>query len=325
MEIKEHMQDFLLSGRQGGWSAATVKTYTWHLDRFTAWLDDGAGFDDLTPRVLRSYSASTRDWWAPATCKTAVVVIRSLLSWAADEDLCDRDLVKVLRLPKVPTRIQRTVTADEVGRLLATCERPYTSGLSDSQGHAANLRNRAIVALLFDSFMRAGELCNLRVADVDVEKRTVIVHNGKGGKDRMARFSTATVPLVEAWLKLRPFVASAECDHFFVGITGNTPGERLTTNGLRVILRRLGSRAGIPHLSPHSFRRGAAVQAIRNGASSRTVQNWGGWAHMNMIETYTRAFDGAELYDQYPPMGAVDVEPVDVPETLQTQGAAPTS
>jgi site-specific recombinase XerD len=306
--IQQAIDDFLLTGKQAGWSKATVKTYRWHLDQLADWLAqrDVTTPDRITARLVRAYGAGMTDGWEPATCKTAVIAIRSWLKWAADAELADIGLDAVLKTPRVPENIQRTVDAGEIDALLAFCERPYESGgLTASQGYCVNVRNRAIVALLFDALLRSGELCGLRVDDVDMEKRSVMIRKGKGGSDGIGHFSEATAVYLADWLKLRPFVALESCDALFVGVTGNTPGQGITSYGLRSIMRGLSKRAGVRHLSPHAFRRGGAVQAVINGASSRVVRDMGRWRHLDMVEVYTRSLDANTLHDKYAPMHAV--------------------
>ena len=119
-------------------------------------------------------------------------------------------------MPRVKQRLQRTVTGDEVATMLASCDVPYKTAMTDAKAHALMLRNRAIVMLLFNSLLRAAELCRLHVADIDVDTRFLLVRQGKGDKDGMVRFSEATAEHLRAWLAVRPFVALESCDTFFV-------------------------------------------------------------------------------------------------------------
>lgn len=307
-DFRETIETFVLVGRQAGWAKTTVTQYRWHLNRLAMWLErhDVTAVDGITARLLLEYGAFQRDHWAPATCKTQTVAIRSFLKTLVDQGLCSPELLKVLRVPRVKQRLQRTVTGAEVATMLASCDVPYKTAMTDAKAHALMLRNRAIVMLLFDSLLRASELCDLRVDNVDVDTRFLLVREGKGDKDGMVRFSEATAEHLRAWLDVRPFVALECCDTLFCGITGNTPGEHLTPSGLRAIVRGISQRAGIKEATPHSFRRGGAVQAVRNGASSRVVMEWGRWNHLAMLETYTANMSAMDLYDDYAPMNGVE-------------------
>ena len=307
-DFRETIETFVLVGRQAGWSKATVTQYRWHLTRLALWLErhDVTAVDGITARLLLEYGAYQRDHWAPNTCKIQTIAIRSFLKTLVDQGLCSPELVKVLRVPRIKQRLQRTVTGDEVATMLASCDVPYQTAMTSAKAHALMLRNRAIVMLLFDSLLRAAELCHVRVEDIDADTRFLLVREGKGGKDGMVRFSEATAVHLRAWLEIRPFVALESEDALFVGITGNTPGQHLTPSGLRRIVRGISQRAGIKEATPHAFRRGGAVQAVRNGASSRVVMEWGRWNHLAMLETYTANMSAMDLYDTYAPMNGVE-------------------
>ena len=288
MQMMEAINEFLLHGQQVGWSAGTVLSYRWHLGRFVSWLVVQGVVDvvDLSRSQVRAWGASIRETWAPATCKGAVTAVRSLLRWLRDEGFIELDLAGALKVPRVPERVQRTMTADEVGRMLAACETPLERGLTLADSTAVALRNAALVALLYDSMIRASELCGLKLDDIELNAGRLVVRAGKGGKDRLAVFGQQTVEILRAWLAVRR-AAKCECA-VFVSVGGNTPGYRLTTRGLRIIVKNLGDRAGIADVSPHAFRRGSAAQLTLSQVPSRIVQLLGGWSKISMVETYTR-------------------------------------
>ncbi|MCB0060337.1 MAG: tyrosine-type recombinase/integrase [Caldilineaceae bacterium] len=299
MKTEEAIDAWLTAVRSAGKSKATVRKYSWQLRNFIA-RTNATETDAITRTMLRAWSADLRDDWQPATVRNAVVAIRSFLRFCAEEEITPRDLSNVLRVPPVPERIQRAVDADEVGRLLEVAGQPPTRGLTEPQAAATSARNCALIALMFDTILRAAEVVSLDVTSVDYDRQFVTVI-GKGGKQRRAGYGPDTADLLTAWLHHHPHVATDPAA-LFVAITGNTPGARLTTNGLRVILRKLAKKAGIPHLSPHAFRRGGATEALRNNAPTRVVQLHGGWTRINKVETYSRNLNALEEMRKYGPM-----------------------
>ncbi len=301
--MREAIREWLLAGRASGWSIATCNQYRWHLDRCQTWLADHGAHHlaDLTSVLLREYAASLADAYAPATRRVAAIALRSFLRWCAEEGCLPNSaaLLRAIRVPRVPQQAQRTMTSQEVSLLLAACEEPAPNGLSDVQARAVSLRNAAIIALLFDALLRSHELCRLQVSDVDMVRQRVLVR-GKGGKRSWVRFGEDTAGRLLPWLAVRPGFAASPI--LFCGIGGNTPGGPLTTNGLRAILRRLGRRAGVDHVSPHAFRRGGAVAQLEAGAPSRLVQLHGRWDNLEMVEVYTRQIEADRLFDAYSPM-----------------------
>lgn len=288
--MNDLLEEFLIDGLGRGWSAGSVRVYRWHLVRFVRWLADHQVSDPpgLTRGLLRAWSASLAAW-APSTRKGAVTAIRAFVTWLGEEELVSAELARALKLPRVPRRVQRTLLGDEVAALLVMAAVPAVRGLTAEVARVVAARNVALVALLYDSMIRAAELCALRVEDVDLGRGMCVVRRGKGGRGRLAPFGARTAGLLRDWLAVRPAGGPA----LFVALGGFRPGSALTPCGLRIVLKRLGERAGVAGVSPHAFRRGGAVAATLNGAPSRLVQVWAGWSNIEMIEVYTRQLEGS--------------------------------
>ncbi len=306
VDLQTAIAEFLLTGQANGWSPATSRQYERHLAWLVEWLaaSNVTTLEGLSRSLLRQWLAAMRERWAPATCRVAVIATHSLLRFCEGEGYGGGDLVSAIKVPKVPARVQRTLDRREIEALLRACEEPSGSGLTPSQAEATRLRNAAIVSTLFDTIVRARELCSLDVGDVYMDRLQVVVQR-KGGSQQMVWFSERTAEYLTHWLAVRNGYAADGEQALFVSITGNTPGRRLTTNGLRVVVRRLGERAGVADVSPHAFRRGGTVQAILLGAP-RMVQLHGGWSKTGMIATYTRTLRADERFSDYQPMRAVN-------------------
>lgn len=310
--------EFLLVCRQRGLATATIERYRWHLHRFAAACmnDPGwsAGSIGASRRgiegSLRRWNAGLHDHYAPATIKQAICAARAYLRWLHQEGHLAADLSACLSVPRIPRQVQRTITPVELATLLAVAGRPADHGLTEEEAAAVCARNSAITALLFDTLLRAGELCRLELRDLDLEHLTLIVRRGKGGSSRKAYYSTQTAAYLCAWLIHRQDAPQhLGAGALFIGIRGDTPGQPLTPSGLRNILRKLGERAGLEGVSPHAFRRGGAVALTLNGAPSRIVQILGGWSDIQMVERYTRSLDDASAaaaaVARYSPVAAV--------------------
>ena len=297
---------YITAGRSQGWSDATARQYLWHLERWHTFQGDAVPTADS----LRNWVVYIRGKWQPATVRAAIIAVRGWLRFIGYDDLA-----AILRPPTPPARVHRTVTAGEVARLLDAASVPAARGVNRQHAQAVAIRNTAIIAMLFDAWLRAAELCGLTVEAVSVEARRCIVR-GKGDREEIVAFSLATAAHLRAWLDVR----QSDTRALFVSVGGNTPGEPLTTNGLRVILRNVSERAGVPQVSPHAFRRGGATVAIRAGAPTRWVQAHGRWARLEMVELYTRALDPGEMLDTYSSMNAVEKQrPITVqPEPAET-------
>jgi site-specific recombinase XerD len=288
------VERFLIASRQAGRSEATITQYGWHLRRLVAWLADRAPSRDL----LREWGAGLRDAWLPATCKQAVSAARSFFRWCHEEGLVGEDLGLALKIPKVPARVQRVITLNEASAMLAAC----------NPGTIKGIRDRALIDTLIDTGLRASEICRVRLADVDMTRGLMLV-TIKGGSQDLAYFGDSAAVALDAWISVR--VAAPGVGALFVSVGGGTPGHQLTTRGLRIILRRLGEKAGVEGVSPHAFRRGFACIATQAGAPSRVVQLAGRWADIRMVERYTASLRRGGLHQRWSPADFVNGNGVD--------------
>jgi len=124
-------------------------------------------------------------------------------------------------------------------------------------------RDRCLLMLMFWSGLRVAELTCLRVADVDVAKRLVTVHRGKGGKSRIVPCAPDLGVTMLAYLVARPAVAGNLLfagNDGYGGVRGN-----LGVCGVRLMLRRRCEDAGLRYMHPHLFRHGFAMLFLNNG------------------------------------------------------------
>ena len=302
------IRGFLMSGRQAGWTPKTLEGYRWRLEHMEQWLTERDVRDscELGRSLLTEYGADLWEGRRASTVKGSVACIRSYLRWLEDEELGPAGLVTALRIPRVPKRKQRTIYPKEFMALIDACGRPVEHGLTELQALTSAIRNAAIVSLLYDSILRAGELTAVKVEDLDLGRHSVYVASGKGGDDRDASFSDETAHALREWLRMRR--APAEVPWLFISITGNTPGQQLTVRGLRSILKSLGERAGVPDVAPHAFRRGGVTEKMKNGMPVRHLQDEAGWSSVRMADVYSRAYalspEEAQERVQYSPVAS---------------------
>ena len=244
--------------------------------------------------LLREWGAGLYDGWQPATVKQGIVAARSFFRWCWEEGLISENPGLALKTPIEKRRIQRTLQTDET----QSCRRSQTNLVPHNK---TEQRNRAMVSLLFDSGLRAAELCRLAVVDLDFsvqpgELRVVV----KGGNEERGYFGNQTRLYLERWLAVRRAAAGERA--LFVSVGGLTPGRALTPNGLGHIVRKLGRKAGIDGVSPHAFRRGFAVEMTKRGVPNSVLQDLGRWDDEKMIKRYTQGLDVAEVYAQHSPV-----------------------
>ncbi len=144
------------------------------------------------------------------------------------------------------------------------------------------LRNRAMFELMYASGLRVSELINLKLKQLDLIARTVLVL-GKGQKERMVPFHQEALYWLKAYLAVRANLTS-ENEILFV----NAQGKPLTSRGIQYILNQIVLKAGLnmqvhPHMLRHSF----ATHLLDNGADLRIIQELLGHANIATTQIYT--------------------------------------
>lgn len=287
-------------------SEATQEKYGAHLERLRLWLAERGvvEFKAITWLMLEEWVAELYGIpWGPSTVKQAVAAARGLVRYSTErrwlEASHEEELMRSLKLPKVPKNPQRTMGMEEIEKLLAGCDLETAKGLRDA----------AIISLLTDSGFRATELCRIKVGEIQLAYMLMpgvvvnrIVTQVKGGKEAVGYFGKRTEALLKAWLTLRGRYAGPGVTELFVSTGGNTPGEPLTRQGLKAILRKFGDSLEVARVSPHAFRRAFACLLNLAGVSSRDAMELGRWESLEMVLLYQRDIQAAKVYSGVAPI-----------------------
>jgi site-specific recombinase XerD len=142
-----------------------------------------------------------------------------------------------------------------------------------------NLKHRCILALLYSCGLRVGELCALKVADVDLQRLQVHVHQGKGRKDRYTGMAKSLLPLVQNYMN-----SYQPSSYLFEGLHGKP----YSANSVRAFLKRSCKAAGLgKKVTPHTLRHSYATHLIENGVGLRHVQELLGHSKPETTMLYT--------------------------------------
>jgi integrase/recombinase XerD len=256
----------------------TVEAYRRDLEALASWL--GHPVTDATTDELERYLAEGRAAGLAATTLARRVAatrsfFRHLQLLGARED----NPAAELELPRRARTLPRTLSPAEAERLV------------EAAGGVAprDLRDRALVELLYGAGLRISEALGLARSDVDLDGR-LLRALGKGDKERIVPMGRPAVDAVTRYLaRGRPFLERRPRPELFL----NARGGPLSRSGAFLILRRLAAVAGLeperihPHLLRHSF----ATHLLEGGADLRSVQEMLGHADLSTTELYTHVTD----------------------------------
>lgn len=256
----------------------TKDTYRRNLGYFASWWNSKPA-SEVTPEDFAEF-LSAKTTWGDSQQHTALAAFKSYIrTMYGEKDETNRTreilLFKVKR--KEPPE-QRTLTLDEVEKLLASCD----------LRRSAHQRDYVMLLIAWDCRLRAKEVCNLKISQIHFEDRTIVTGR-KGGKQKAGLFGEVTSAYLQAWLRERQLIARPGVDEVFVNIQGKTRGTRMRRSHWRVTCRRWAIRAGIPHFSPHALCRSFAYLSTKAGAPEHLIELAGGWDDGGgMVKRYTK-------------------------------------
>ena len=246
----------------GGLSDSTRRAYASDLRAFAAWLEErGLELEDVDVRVLADWVTalgSGRGRLAPSTIARRLSAVRSLLRFTygparvPDAALAPR---RTRRLPEAPKTTEIEALLELAG------------------GNAPlELRNRALLELLYSGGLRSSEAVGLDLSDVDFEREVVHVR-GKGGKERVVPLGEEAAHQLSLCLRdARPALTRGAESAVFL----SAHGRRLDTSTVRRILRH-----------PHRLRHAFATHLLEGGADLRVIQELLGHSSLSTTQVYS--------------------------------------
>jgi integrase/recombinase XerD len=224
-----------------------------------------------------------------ATRARRLSAIRQLYRFAQEEGWREDNPALRLKGPGASQRLPQTLTIEEVDRLLDAA-RDKGRSLRDQ------IRNRALVELLYATGMRVSELVELPLAVVRGDPRMILVR-GKGGKERLVPLSPPAREAAAAWLATRDAdeaqaqKAGRPASKYL--FPGRGAGGHLTRHHFYVLIKDIAVLAGVDpaKVTPHTLRHAFATHLLAGGADLRVIQTLLGHADVATTEIYTHVLD----------------------------------
>ena len=284
LEAEQHLRAYLEALVAGkNLSAYTLRNYTTDLRHFFDFLDDrDATVRSLDKLLMREYlSGLVAAGVASGSVTRKVSTLRSFYRYLRAERVIKDDPMFGVRGPRRERRLPTFLGHDQVDALITAAD-----GTRPNE-----LRDRAVLELLYASGLRVSEVVGIDVKDVDLDDRTVRVF-GKGSRERMVMMGRPAARAVQRYLRDgRPGLAQRKGTALFL----NRDGGRLSQRAVQTVVRKYALKAGLdrsvhPHLLRHTF----ATHLLDNGAELRVVQTLLGHANVNTTQIYTHVTDAAK-------------------------------
>lgn len=263
-------------------SPQTRKTYGDGVRRFIAWCAEGsipATIDQLTRPNVNAFVAALLDAGAePSTARSRQLALRRFTAWLTAEGELAADPLVGLKPPKLDVKVVKELTEDELKALLRACGGNAKKDLRDR-------RDAAIIRLMLETGLRAGEVVGMTVSDVNLKAGTAVVRRGKGGKGRTVPYGPQTARAIDQYMRVRQSHPLASAPPLWLG----DRGKGFSYDGLYRALQGRAERAEIKGFHPHVMRHTAASRWLAAGGSEGGLMAVAGWTRRDMLDRYTRA------------------------------------
>lgn len=245
-----------------------------HLEAFM--MRNDLKLENVTLEQLHTFAASLHEYGITPRSQARVLSgVRSFFRFLVLDGVVESDPTELLEWPSLPEHLPVVLTLEEIDRIEDSID------LSKAEG----ARNRAIIEVLFSCGLRVSELVNMKLSDLYLEDRVLLVR-GKGNKERLVPVSNKAISDLKRWffdrnlMKIKP----GEDDYVFL----NRRGAHLTRTMILIMVKRQAEEAGIKKtISPHTFRHSFATALLQGGADLRSIQAMLGHEKIDTTLVYT--------------------------------------
>lgn len=278
------------------YSIKTIDSYSRDIEKFYAFLlEEDIDYDKVDAIVIRNFL--TKELTSGVTkrsCKRRLSALRQYYKFLIRNRYIEDDPFIYINTPKVEKRYPRVLFKEQVLEILNE-NRKRTDEFV--------YRDQAILDLLYYSGLRASELVNLSIQDVQLKQRIIRVI-GKGNKERIVPISEESKSDIEKYIKLTRTQLLKKTKEPHANLILNNRGNPLTVRGLEYILDKIEEKTGtFVNLHPHILRHSFATNLIENGADIRVIQELLGHTSINATQVYTHVSDKSmsETYNNFFP------------------------
>lgn len=254
----------------------TEQSYRRDLEKAQHFLEEKGITDvkEITGEYLNSYVLYLeKNKFATATISRNIASIKAFFHFLCEEGICIEDVSAGLKAPKIEKKIPEIMSTEEVVRLL---EQP-------SGDTAKEVRDRAMLELLYATGIRVTELITLKVSDVNLQVGYILCKDAH--KERVIPFGNAAKTALTQYMDT---VRSGMLQDEDTGVLFvNCSGRPMSRQGFWKLIKYYAKKANITSdITPHTLRHSFAAHLVENGADLRSVQEMLGHSDISTTQIY---------------------------------------
>lgn len=284
MDELELFIDYLVIERQ--YSTNTVDAYKRDIISF---LEFNKGII-VEEKTLNKYIKNLRSSYADNTYLRKVSAIKNFYKFLYNENIIEVNYLANLTTSKKKTDIPKYLSTKDINKFLNSLT--YDTPIE--------LRNKAMLELLYATGMRISELINLKVSDLKLHEQLIIV-NGKGKKQRLIPINQTAIKYIKMYLETAYIYLNKYSSEYLFLSKNFKP---ITRQGFYKVVKQKAMLVNIKNITPHTFRHSIATHMLNNGANLKVVQEILGHESITTTEIYAKVSNKTitKEYKKYHPL-----------------------
>jgi integrase/recombinase XerD len=276
MDLRDLLESWMLALRVEHRADNTLKLYRAGVEAYLDWCEREQLPVAIDRTQVRTWISTLMDAGAePATAAARQSAVKRFSKWLHTEDEQDTDPLAGLKPPTQSEKLVEPLTDDELRALFKACDGK----------DFVDRRDIAIVRIMAETGMRAGECAALKVEDVDLGAGIVSIRKSKTGRGRVCHIGPQTAAAIDRWLRIRRTHVRADGPMLWLG----TRGRMFRYAALWTALGQRAAVAGITRFHPHLLRHTAASRWLAAGGTEGGLMAQSGWTQRRQLDRYTRA------------------------------------
>tara|TARA_Y100000991_G_scaffold189405_1_gene155284 strand:+ start:991 stop:1875 length:885 start_codon:yes stop_codon:yes gene_type:complete len=270
-------------------SENTSKSYQRDLNKLNSFLEN-LKIDDYSDVSMDICSAWIGDLFSqnnnPRSIQRHLSSAKGFFRFLKKNNLIASSPFELVTAPKSASNLPEVLTPEDVEQLL-----------NFKPNSLIEIRDLAIVELIYSSGLRVSEAVNINIGDFE-EDMTFLRVLGKGSKTRLVPIGRFAISAINNWLIERDKIVSRS-DALFL----NSKGTRLTVRSVQLRLKKMALKQGLPPIHPHMLRHSFATHMLESSGDLRTIQELLGHSSLSTTQIYTKLDYQhlAKIYDQAHP------------------------
>ena len=276
-------------------SANTQMSYQRDLKKFVAFCENRGitSVQKLRAQDLEAYvNVMGEEQFKPATVSRNIASLKAWVHFLQDEGILNEDISASLKVPKIEKKVPEIMSMNEVGTLL---EQP-------SGNNPKEIRDKAMLELLYATGIRVTELISLNIEDLNLQMNYITCKDG--AKERMVPFGAKARAAMLRYIEdaREKMLSDADSHVLFV----NCSGKAMSRQGFWKLIKHYTKKAGITaEITPHTLRHSFAAHLVENGADLKSVQEMLGHSDISTTQIYANMNQNRirEVYKKAHPRG----------------------